>query len=209
LSPRQTHCKRLSQRVVIVDLFDRGEDAEELFLHAEFDRRGSDEFPVKLDRDRLVTGHAQAGRLKKFNLRCFFLGAKQDVLKISDDLQITQALEDDHVKQPIIVNSVFEKRKRAAVEPSVADQDKGAFVDGSIFRFDRKTRWDAGGDLGCLNEITQRTKTSLEREARFLDHLRVESHPSELRKVFVVCVRKIDQACISILNDIPAESQIM
>src|ERR1700682_1676221 len=168
--------------MVIVDLFDRGEDAKELFLHAEFDRRSADQFPVKLDRDGLVAGHAQAGRLKVFDLRRVYLGAKQDVLKISDDLQITETLEDNHVKQPIIVNGVFKKRKRAAIEASVADQDKGAFVDRSIFRFDGKTRRDAGGDLGRLNEITQRAKTSFKREARFLDHLRVESHPSAVRK---------------------------
>ena len=194
---------------MIVDLFDRGEDAKALFLHAEFDRRSADQFPVKLDRDWLVAGHAQARRLKVFDLRCVYLGAKQDVLKISDDLQITQTLEDNHVKQPIIVNGVFEKRKRASIEPSVADQDKGAFVDRSIFRFDGKTRRDAGGNLGRLNEITQWTKTSFEREARFLDHLRIESHPGELRKVFIVCVWKIDEARFSILNDIPVKSQIM
>src|SRR3984893_3279664 len=104
---------------------------------------------------------------------------------------------------------MFKKRKRSAIESSISHEYERAFVDLKIFRFNRELGRDACGNLRRLNEITEWSKTAFQAQAGFLNHLRVESNAGELRKVLLIGPRKIDKAGVSVLNDIPAKSEVV
>src|SRR4029077_13852490 len=59
------------------------------------------------------------------------------------------------------------------------------------------------------NEVAERTETAFQCQAGFFDDLCVQSHASQLDEVFPVCARKINQARVLALNNIPAKSEIV
>ena len=104
---------------------------------------------------------------------------------------------------------MFEERKRPAVKPSISHQDKGSFLDGTVFRFKEKAWRLPRSNLRRGNEIAERTEIAFQCEAGFLDDLCVQSHASKLDEVFPVCARKIDQARVLALNNVPAKLEIV
>ena len=130
-------------------------------------------------------------------------------MEILDDFQIAEPLEDDHIKQTIIDDSVFKKWERPSVKTPVADKNERSFFNGSFLGFDEQLRGLAGGDLRCGDKIAERTKAAFECEAGLFHHLRVQSHPGELDKVSSVRNRQIDLPDICFFDDVPAASEVV
>src|SRR2546428_10373664 len=104
---------------------------------------------------------------------------------------------------------MIKREERPAVKTPISNEIRRSFLNRSILRFDRKLRRLPCGNLRRGDEIAERTETSFESEAGFLDDLCVESHAGELDEVFPVCARKIDKAHVVVLNHIPAKLEIM
>ena len=78
-----------------------------------------------------------------------------------------------------------------------------------LFSDSRKRRGGCRSNLRRGNEIAKRTETAFQCQAGFFDDLCVQSHTSKLDEVFPVCARKINQARVLALNNIPAKSEIV
>src|SRR5437763_17099984 len=107
----------------------RHEDPKRSLLQAKFHRAITDQFTVQFDRDRLVALHTQSSGLEIFDLGNANIGTKHDVLQVFDDFEITQTFEDDYIQKAVIERGVFEKGKGAAIQTSIAHQDKRTFID--------------------------------------------------------------------------------
>src|SRR5947199_10334 len=81
---------------------------------------------------------AAMARLKIFDFWSADIGAKDDVLEIFHDLEITELFKHDDIKPAIIDDGMLKKWKWTAVEPAVADEDKRAFGARGVFGLDRQ-----------------------------------------------------------------------
>ena len=147
--------------------------------------------------------------MKVFDFRGSNFRTENNILQIFDDFQVTEAFEDNHVEQAIIVHGMFKKRKRSAVEPAITDQDKRTFVDRGVFGFDHQTRRTTSRDLRRRDKITDRPEIAPQSIAGLFDNLRVQAHAAELDKELSVRERKIDQPRAVSLNDAPTGIQIV
>src|SRR4029078_6947156 len=164
---------------------------------------------IKLHGHVLLARYAQLPRLKIFDFRNLKDGAEHNILDIFDDFEIAEAFEDDDVKQTIINDSVFEKRERPSVKAAISNENKRSFFQGSMLRFDEQLWRLPCRDVRCGDEIAQRTETAFEREAGLFYHLRVQSYPGKLHKIFLICARHIYQTYICVLDDVPAALEIV
>src|ERR1700756_953082 len=91
-------------------------DAKRTLAHGELDRAISYQLAIQFYRHQFIAVHLQAPGLKILDLRRANLGTENDVLQIFDDLEVAEALENNHVKQAVIDHSLFEKGKWSAVK---------------------------------------------------------------------------------------------
>src|ERR1700719_2787002 len=183
----------------------RHQHSKAAFAQGEFDWTITNQFSVELHRHFLFAFNSQMPGLEIFDLRRSNFRAENDILQVFDDLKIPDPLENDDVKQAVIDNGVFEKRKWPAVESAVADQQKRSFVDRSVLRLNRQTRWPADGDLGGGDQVTHRPEVPPKRIAGFLEHLGVKTYAAQLHKKLLIRERQIDETCFVVLNHAPAK----
>src|SRR6266566_94595 len=101
------------------------------------------------------------------------------------------------------------KRKWSAVVATVSDKNKRSFFNRGVLRFDEQPWRPTGGDLRGGDEVTQRTEIAFESGTGFFDDLGIESDAGELDKMFSIRARKIDKACMSLLNDVPTRLEVV
>src|SRR5262249_23320533 len=99
---------------------ERRQNAKRFLVDQEFNWTLAGQFAIELKGNILLARYAQAASLKIFNLGSANLRAEYDVLKILDDLEVTQPFENDDVKQTIIDNGVLKEWERAAVKAPVS-----------------------------------------------------------------------------------------
>src|SRR6266404_987829 len=104
---------------------------------------------------------------------------------------------------------MFKKRERSAIVATVSDKDKRSFFNRGVLRFDEQSWRPTGGDLRSGDEVTQRTEVAFESSASLFHDLGIESDAGELDKMFSICFRKIDKACMALLDDVPTGLEIV
>jgi hypothetical protein len=186
-----------------------GQDAKGSLPNSEINRAIVRKLAIKLQGHVLFARYAQLPRLKIFDFRNLNVGAEHNVLEIFDDFEIAEAFKDDDVKQTIINDSVFKKREGPSVKAAISNENKRSFFHGSMLRFDEQLWRLPCRDVRCGDEIAQRTETAFEREAGLFYHLRVQSHPGKLHKIFLICARHIHQTNICVFDDFPAALEIV
>ena len=84
--------------LLIREVRDALEESENQQYIELIDRAPADQFAIEFDWNILIAGYAQVPSLKIFDLGNPNVRTEHDILKIFDDLEITQPFEDDDVK---------------------------------------------------------------------------------------------------------------
>src|SRR2546423_2642384 len=176
--------------------------------HPKLYRAGPDQLAVDLDWHVILGGNAQAFGLKILQLRHADGGAEDDLLQITNNLEITDSLEYDDIEQPIVDEGAFEEWEWSTINATISDENKGAFYDFRTFRLDHEVRGRSGGDLRRRNKIAQRAKAAFKGHAGLLYRLGVKSDAGELHKMFSIRVWQINRAGMSIRDNLPALLQV-
>jgi len=132
---------------------DWGEHAKTAFPHPEFDRAVANQFAVNLDRDLFLGRNPDAFGLEIFQVRHADGRTENHVLQIANNIEITDALENDDIEETIIDQGALKEGERSAVEAAVADENERAFDGCRTFGLDDKVWRRARGNLRSRNQI--------------------------------------------------------
>src|SRR5262245_50756668 len=104
-------------------------------------------------------------------------------MQVFNDFEKSEPLEQNHIKQTVIDGSLFKKRKRSAVETTVANKHKRSFPYWRVLRLNGQFRRLARCDVCGGDKITEWAKTALKREGGFFDGLRIKPNAAQLHEV--------------------------
>ena len=117
------------------------------FPHPKLYRAGPDQLAVDLDRHLILGGNTQAFGLKILQLRHADGGAEDDLLQITNNVEIADSLEYDDIEQAIVDEGAFEEWEWSTIKATISDENEGAFHDFRAFQLNHEVRGRSGGDL--------------------------------------------------------------
>jgi hypothetical protein len=103
---------------------DWGKHPKAALSHPKFDRTVSNQFTVNLDRDFFLGGNPEAFALEILQVRHADGRAEDHVLQIANNIEITDALENDHIEEPVIDKGAFKEWERSAVKAAITNEDE-------------------------------------------------------------------------------------
>ena len=132
------YCQQVSKTWVTRDVDLLGnQDPKGSLMETKFYRAIADQLAIDFHWHRLIARYPELLCLKIFNFRDADFGTEHNVLEILYDFQIAESLKDNDVKETVVQCSMFEERKRTSIQAAVANQNKRAFVNRRVLRFNK------------------------------------------------------------------------